>query len=66
MVCADYQKLLDRELSVEANLKAGDQTSVREEDLKILGNRVANANVELLRHVASCPECSKETDEISD
>lgn len=66
MACADYQKLLNRELSMEASLKAGDQTSVREKDLKILGDRVAIANVELLRHVTSCPECSKETDEIGD
>ena len=71
MACADYHKLLDEELSAEATLqglrrlKASNPGSVREEDLNILGGRVANANVELMRHVASCPECSKDTDEIS-
>ena len=70
MACADYQHLLNKELTAEAalntlrGLRATHPTSVRDEELDILNGRVARANVELMRHVASCPECSKETGEI--
>jgi hypothetical protein len=55
MACADYQKLRDDEQKAEAELrglKFSATNSVRED----LHTRVAAANAEIMRHIASCPE----------